>query len=81
MTLDTAFVYREVHRIETKIRQILSNIKHAVALVASFEDEDAEQFIDGVTTWLAHTVMSILAVLRAAKAMTVLASSETPLLV
>lgn len=67
MILDTAFIVKEIDRIETKSRQIVPNSEHVVAIVAPFEDENAVELVNGVTAGPAGTVRSCSADCRVAK--------------
>lgn len=81
MMFGIAFIAREIDRIETMNRQIIPRSGHLVTIVASFEDEDAVQLSDGITTRYVYKRKLNLAVCRAAEARTVTPSRKTPVLV
>lgn len=79
--LGTAFFDKEITRIDTKRWQTIPGSRHAVAIVAKFQDEDAVQFSGCTTTRPVCTLESIFAVCRVAEAKTVLPWSESSVLV
>lgn len=81
MFFATAFTNREIDGAETKCRQIIPKSGRTVAVVSSFEDQDAVQFTAIIATKPVGMRMSNPAVCRVAKARTVLQSSKAPVLV
>lgn len=77
----TAFIDKEINSIESKIQQIKSRSGLEVAIVASFENENAVQFNDGITKGTVCTAKLNTAVCRVAEAWKVLPASEAPRLV
>lgn len=81
MILGMTFTDKKITVLETKSRQIIPRSEHAVAIIASYGDENAVEYVGGIVTEPAFTAMLDTSVCRVTNERTDPPARNAPLLV